>query len=149
MTTKRCFKCGCEKPLEGFYKHAMMADKHLNKCKECTKKDVAQHRLEHIAEIRAYDRRRAALPHRAEGRKQRAKEYPKRFPKRKAATSTLSNAVRDGKVKKQPCWVCGEQKAEAHHPDYDRPLDVVWLCVPHHRQAHALVANEPTVMEAA
>lgn len=57
---------------------------------------------------------------------------------RRAAQVILGNAVKYGKVSKQPCWVCGG-KAEAHHPDYDRPLDVVWLCPEHHKKAHAAV----------
>jgi glutamate synthase domain-containing protein 2 len=148
MTTKRCFKCQCEKPLEGFYKHAQMGDGHLNKCKDCTKADVKRHRQESWETVRAYDRMRASQPHRVATRKRIVAEYEARFPQRKKAVQALNNAVRDGKVKKQPCWVCGE-KAVAHHPDYDQPLDVVWLCQAHHRQTHALVANDPSMQEVA
>jgi len=48
-----------------------------------------------------------------------------------------ASALRDGKIIALPCFVCG-LKAEAHHPNYDAPLDVIWLCPPHHKQTHAL-----------
>lgn len=138
---KRCFKCLCEKPLDDFYKHPRMADGRLNKCKDCTKKDVDAHRQSNLERVRSYDRMRASQPHRIALRQRVQSEWKKEHPNRRKAQNQLSHAVRAGKLKKQPCWVCGAH-AVAHHPDYDRPLDVVWLCQPHHKQAHALVAND-------
>jgi len=136
--SKECFKCKTIKPLDEFYKHPYMADGHVNKCKECNKKDVSKHREENIEKIREYDRKRSKLPHRIELKKEIVNRWRKLHNDRSNAQQKLRRAIKNGKVKKQPCWVCGEN-AEAHHPDYSSPLDVVWLCVIHHRQTHALV----------
>ncbi len=50
----------------------------------------------------------------------------------------VNNAIRGKKLFKEPCEVCGcTDKIHAHHDDYDKPLDVRWLCSAHHSQWHA------------
>jgi hypothetical protein len=44
---------------------------------------------------------------------------------------------RRGVLKPQPCEVVGCRNVpQKHHDDYDRPLDVRWLCRPHHLALH-------------
>lgn len=61
--------------------------------------------------------------------------WRKKFPERKSAHMKVYFALKKGLLTRLPCFICGE-KSEAHHADYSRPLDVVWLCPSHHRQAH-------------
>ena len=65
---KRCFKCNAVKPLSDFYKHPRMADGHLNKCKECAKRDVHQNRDEKRDYYILYDRMRNDDPERTAAR---------------------------------------------------------------------------------
>ena len=39
-SAKTCFKCSRTLPAESFYRHPMMGDGRLGKCKECTRHDV-------------------------------------------------------------------------------------------------------------
>jgi hypothetical protein len=134
---KPCFKCGATLPLDDFYRHPNMPDGHLNKCKECTKRDVRANRRAKLDYYRQYDARRFN-----EDPTRRAKQYSMAAHLRRAqpdkyrARTAVSNALRDGRLQRQPCEVCGATKVEAHHDDYSRPLAVRWLCVEHHNAAH-------------
>lgn len=55
--------------------------------------------------------------------------------KRKKARVMFNHYLRDNHIERQPCEICGA-KAEAHHDNYDKPLDVRWLCFKRHRQWH-------------
>jgi hypothetical protein len=160
---KTCFKCGIPKQMDDFYIHRAMADGHLGKCKVCTKFDACAHRDANLGKIQEYDRQRGKLPHRKAKcreysqahpevvrriRKRWADKHPEkvllahqryaeRYPERYAAHIVVGNAVRDGRLVKQPCEVCGALKVEAHHDDYSKPLDVRWLCNSHHKIADA------------
>ena len=139
---KICFKCKHQKSLKDFYKHSQMKDGHLNKCKDCTKQDV--HGLRHgksREKVLAYDRERAKKPNRIDAAKVIFERWKAQNPERRAAQSYLGNAVKTGKVFKWPVCALPEcdKQPEAHHPDYSKPLSVVWLCSAHHKQAHALI----------
>jgi hypothetical protein len=146
---KECFRCQTVKPLDEFYRHERMADGHLNKCKECTKDDVRKHYMANVERFREYEKVRSTLPHRADARKayaqtpegrakgnQAKRAYLERNPVKRAAHVACLNAIRAGKLTRQPCEVCGHAKAQAHHDDYGKPLDVRWLCTTHHAEWH-------------
>ncbi len=128
-----CKQCQTEKAASDFYAS------NRSRCKECIKASVRANRLDKIDHYRQYDRLRAAQPHRMANNFAHSQAWRNEFPNRRRAQNLVAHALRSGKLAKQPCWVCG-CSAVAHHPDYDRPLDVVWLCQAHHKQAHAIVA---------
>ena len=59
-----------------------------------------------------------------------------RHPERTRARIHVHNAIARGKMTKEPCVVCGKEKVEAHHPDYTKPLEVIWYCRLHHVAAY-------------
>lgn len=138
MVPKVCFKCGIEKPLSEFYAHAQMADGHLNKCKECAKKDVRTRYANEREKCLAYYQTDARKLARAKGSAEWQRRAFARDPEKKRARNKISNAIKNGKLQKQGCRICGEE-AQAHHEDYSKPLEVDWLCFKHHREEHGQV----------
>jgi len=52
-------------------------------------------------------------------------------------------AIKSGTLISQPCEVCnrdgeGLNGPLAHHDDYNKPLDIRWLCPEHHSKLHNL-----------
>ena len=148
---KTCFKCDQVKPLSEFYAHSGMLDGHLNKCKECTRNDVRSNRAARLEYYREYDRQRLHTEKREKStakykasdkyrvvQAKKLKKYRKLFPERSLAHSKVRHALRSGKLKRLPCEVCGDEKSQAHHHDYSKPLDVQWLCDFHHREWHRM-----------
>lgn len=52
------------------------------------------------------------------------------------ARHALNHAVEAGRIVPQPCGKCRAAKAQAHHPDYSKPLEVEWLCAKCHSVEH-------------
>lgn len=136
LVKKTCFKCLEQLPLNMFYRHVGMADGHLNKCKNCAKRDVSTNYRDNFAHYKLYEVERNKRPKRKEDRTKRTVKFRKENPEKYAAHTLVNNAVRDGKLGKLPCEVCGAVDSHGHHDDYNKPLDVVWLCPKHHVERH-------------
>lgn len=150
---KQCFKCGEVKPLSDFYNHPRMRDGHVNKCKECNKKDVRENRKLKSDYYNEFDRNRARLPHRIKAKKEylktengkkskikSTKKWRNKNQIKKKAINALNNAVREGRIIKQrTCSECGSGgRIHGHHCDYSKPFDVMWLCPSCHVKWHKI-----------
>ncbi len=76
------------------------------------------------------------------------KEYRKTDKGRKATIRAVLRYQEQNELRKKvwgqtnyripvskPCIVCGDLPVHKHHPDINRPLEVVFLCPLHHKQA--------------
>jgi len=59
----------------------------------------------------------------------------------------VAQALRKGTlIKPSNCSDCGRDEyevfIEGHHPDYDKPLDVVWLCKECHLKEHRIIGSK-------
>jgi Rad3-related DNA helicase len=135
---KQCFKCLEVKPLSCFYKHKQMADGHVNKCKECNKKDVSANYRANIEHYKEYEIKRNKSPKRKIKFTEACKEFRKNNPIKYAAHNMVGNAIRDKKlIRPDNCSECGiECVPHGRHCDYAKPLDVIWFCPQCHNDWH-------------
>lgn len=74
------------------------------------------------------------------------KRWRARAAKRYEAQQIVKHAIKAGRLVPWPgCAACKRKRnLEAHHPNYDAPLSVVWLCMKCHKKTHAIVGFRNT-----
>ncbi len=148
---KVCFVCNVPKDLDEFYKHSKMADGHLGKCKKCTKEQarlrdryLKETDLDWVEKELERNRKKQALA-RKEGHAMPARSidkaaWGKRNGEKKRAHLAVCRAIKKGDLVPQKCY-CGAI-AQAHHEDYTKPLEVIWLCTKHHAARHIEIRKQ-------
>jgi hypothetical protein len=124
---KRCPKCEVPKLLSQFSRYYRSKDGHQDYCKDCMRIIGRDWRRANRQKARATSNR---------GRKIHRQKHPDRA----YAQGILTRAIQSGRIVPQPCrWPnCGStERLEGHHPSYNRPFEIVWLCHDHHKAADA------------
>ena len=136
---KTCTACSQPKALEEFYHQKGNLDGRAGKCKVCVKAYMSRRYWENREEMIARDRERNKR--RKPYLSGRTKLRRDRHPLQATANNAVSNALRDGRLSRQPCEKCGTtERVEGHHEDYSKPLAVNWLCRKHHLEHHGKIA---------
>lgn len=133
---KKCKKCGETKTDDLFYSHSQMSDGKFSHCKECHKKGVNARYAADIDASREREKLRSRKPERKEAAAKALILYRMRHPEKTSARRKVRYALSKGYITKQSCEECGEEKAQAHHDDYSKPLDIRWLCQRCHDRWH-------------
>jgi len=121
---KLCGRCKAEKPIAEFNKDRYAKSGYRSQCKDCMAEERKRLR-KHYKEWRSKPEIKQKY---AKYRRDRYQEN-----KKKQAARYMASRL------DRPCFCesCGIQcKPEAHHCDYDKPLEVMWLCRKCHNQWH-------------
>lgn len=139
---KLCRRCNVSKSRDLFSRRAQATDGLQAWCKDCRRERYHENRA---AEISNAKRHAIANPEKVREAKRRWRAKNPRYqyldddPIKVSARRQVYNAVSRGDlVRPSYCTRCGAAcKPEGHHPDYAKPLDVVWLCRQCHGKEHA------------
>jgi len=151
---KKCTKCGKSKELTEFYKHKQIKDGRAPSCKVChniSTKRWRENNTERSRELSRDSKRRERDRDGADKTREKwndwyaknsehRREYTndRRDPVKERAHKAVEYAVKKGDITKpELCSDCNKDKRlDAHHEDYDKPLEVMWLCRSCHTYRH-------------
>lgn len=139
---KKCPRCQKVKPLSDYYDNRSSPIGKSYWCKSCDREvsrirgRINDKKPERIAKTKAWLR--------SEKGKDSRKRYYIENKLKIRIRSLVVRLVRANKIIKLPCSVCGDVRSMAHHPDYSKPLDVMWLCHKHHSEVHRIPSESPS-----
>ena len=151
---KTCTKCHEKQPLDSFHNHKTGKNGLSSICKSCKSDVDREYRKRPYAIKKERERSRLREDHYGIAKKwteeNRGKvnasirRYKQKNIQKTKASSILSNEIAFGRIAKpRRCSLCSKIKPlDGHHHDYDKPLDVTWLCRSCHKAIHSKYANE-------
>lgn len=146
---KTCKGCDLAKPLDDFYPCATNKDGRMGKCKVChaaTTDDWNDRNRDRRREINRESYRNTISTLQSPENRAKAvasqREWRERNPDQAKVYGMVARAIIRGDLVRGPCEHEGcTMPVESHHDDYNRPLDVRWLCDKHHGELHRPLNN--------
>jgi hypothetical protein len=135
---KKCSTCKKYKELNCFCKNKFKNDGIHDECKICHNRrksikranDLEYKERKNKLGKETYKRNKTKILAKCLDRKTLKKQE-------RSAQSKTEYLIKMGKIKKESCIVCNSViDIQAHHEDYNNPLDIMWLCRRHHAQLH-------------
>ena len=136
----RCARCERWLPSAGYYSAKRAPNGLKAQCKECHLEGALRTRNRDTSRDNNREHMRRARVADPEKFRARDREASRGRPhdEKSEARGLLNRAVRSGLIMRpKHCSECGRaRKVEGHHPDYAKPLSVIWLCYECHGRCH-------------
>lgn len=136
LAVRACTMCKIEKPLTEFPRVQRW---HRKVCHPCHLANRRAWRNQHADRVRAVQREYARSARGRETVLEAVRRYQARNPQKIAAQSALRYAIYRGDiVRPNQCEAlgCEAPAHHAHHHNYAKPFDVIFLCRAHHEATH-------------
>ena len=139
-----------EKSKEYYYKNRDLVLKKSEKYREKNKEKISvRQALARISDKDRFEKNRERHLSWSENNRERINQYQREWyqknKEKRWAHVVLNRAVKSGKIlRPKNCSECKKEcKPDGHHLDYNRPLDVIWICrACHSRKSPRTVLNE-------
>lgn len=119
----KCYRCKKEKEPAEFYKDAGRSTGYMSKCKPCCKQVVMERRKTPNGKAKL------VIASRVWKRNNKIKERAHKAVARALAKNLIT--------KPSTCTNCpSSERIEGHHENYEKQLDVIWLCQKCHNNLH-------------
>jgi hypothetical protein len=134
---KYCYLCKQQRELKNFHKDNRRKDGLQTSCKDCKKKLAKvyymNNRDKHIESRKKYYNSE-------KGKITALRNYNKmrlKFPEKTRARRILNKEIDKGNLfKRNSCEICHNSPTHGHHEDYNKPLEIIWLCQRCHYLLH-------------
>ena len=139
MDTRICGLCGIEKPLEQYQRNKSNPLGRAYWCKECRREFDRQRNLlpDRRLYIKQWEQSERGKQLRAISRKKDRQQNKGKYYARRL----LNKLIKEGVIERKICEICSKI-GTGHHPDYSKPVEVVWLCRKHHAELNRKLTTQ-------